>query len=46
MVEPRIAAAILAVADTDHDGQISLAELLELGNLLQEVDALKQELDA
>ena len=33
----------MAVADADGDGMISLAKLLQLGGLLQEVAALKAE---
>ena len=36
--------AIIALADTDNDGNISLAELLQLGTILQENEKLKSEL--
>jgi hypothetical protein len=36
--------AIIALADTDNDGNISLAELLQLGTVLQENEKLKSEL--
>ena len=35
---------IIALADTDNDGNISLAELLQLGTILQENEKLKSEL--
>ena len=38
--------AIMAMADTDGDGKISLAEFLQLGAVLQEVAALRAELEA
>ena len=37
----RITEAVIAMADTDHDGKVSLAEFLALGKVLQEVAALK-----
>ena len=37
-------AAIMALADTDHDGKIALAELYHLGELLQGNEQLKAEL--
>ena len=41
---PALCAAIMAMADTDGDGLISLAEFLQLGGVLQDVAALKAEL--
>jgi actin-related protein len=38
---PALCAAIMAVADTDHDGSISLPELYSLGELLHEIAALR-----
>lgn len=38
--------AMIAMADTDNDGKISLAEFEELGGVLQEVAALKAEVRA
>ena len=40
-VEKSTIVAIMAMADTDQDGMISLAEFLELGRVLQEVAEMK-----
>ena len=39
----RITEAVIAMADTEHDGKVSLAEFLALGKVLQEVATLKAE---
>lgn len=40
---PALCKAIMAMADTDQDGTISLSEFLTLGKVLQEVVALRKE---